>query len=135
MTYLVDVNVLSEPTKSAPNAKVVDWLVAHEEDFVIDPIILGELCMGILALPSGRKRTRLERWFADVVEATDCVPWDAAVSRRWATLVVALQRKGETLPVLDGMIAATALTHGLIVATRNVRNFKKAGAKVVDPFA
>ena len=135
MTYLVDVNVLSEPTKPAPNAKVVDWLVAHEEDFVIDPIILGELCMGILALPSGRKRTQLERWFADVVEATDCVPWDAVVSRRWATLVVALQRKGETLPVLDGMIAATALTHGLIVATRNVRDFKKAGAKVVDPFA
>ena len=134
MTYLVDVNVLSEPTKSAPNAKVVDWLVAHEEDFVIDPIILGELCMGILALPPGRKRTQLEQWFADVVEATDCVPWDAAVSRRWATLVAALQRKGETLPVLDGMIAATALTHGLIVATRNVRDFKKAGAKVVDPF-
>ena len=134
MTYLVDVNVLSEPTKSAPNAKVVDWLVAHEEDFVIDPIILGELCMGILALPAGRKRTQLEQWFTDVVEATDCIPWDAAVSRRWATLVVALQRKGETLPVLDGMIAATALTHGLTVATRNVRDFKKAGAKVVDPF-
>jgi len=46
-----------------------------------------------------------------------------------------LKQKGETMPLLDGMIAATALQHDLTIATRNTRDFKKAGLKVVDPFA
>jgi predicted nucleic acid-binding protein len=135
MTYLVDANVLSEPTRLAPNPRVIEWLSAHEEDFVVDSIILGELCIGILALPLGRKRMQLERWFAELVKTIDCLPWDAAVGQRWARLVVELKRKGQPLPVLDGMIAATALAHGLTVATRNAKDFKKAGVKVVDPFA
>ena len=135
MTYLVDVNVLSEPTKPAPDAKVVSWLTANESDIVVDSIILGELRIGILTLAPGRKRTQLERWFANVVDTIDCLPWDASVSRRWAELVVASRRKGRLLPLLDGMIAATALTHGLTVATRNRRDFQQAGVKVFDPFA
>jgi predicted nucleic acid-binding protein len=64
----------------------------------------------------------------------ECLPWDAAVSRRWANLVVELKKKGHRLPVLDSMIAATALEHKLTMATRNVRHFKTAGLKVIDPF-
>src|SRR5437879_2642947 len=117
MIYLVDANVLSEPTKRLPEARVVAWLDAHEADLAVDAVTLGEIGIGILALPRGRKRTRLERWFEDVVQTIDCLPWDAAVSRRWAQLVVDLRRQGHTLPVLDSMIAATALAHGLTVAT------------------
>ena len=135
MTYLVDVNVVSEPTKPAPDVKVVSWLTANESDIVVDAIILGELRLGILTLPPGRKRTKLERWFAEVVATIDCLPWDAAVSGRWAELVVESRRKGRLLPLLDGMIAATALTHDLTVATRNRRDFQQAGVKVFDPFA
>ena len=134
MTHLVDANVLSEPTKPVPNRKVVDWLNIHERELVVDSIVLGELCIGVLALPPGRKRTQLEQWFAAVVQAIDCIPWDAAISRRWARLVVDLRRKGSAMPLLDGMIAATALEHDLTVATRNVSDFRKAGVSVVDPF-
>ena len=52
MRYLVDANVLSEPTKSQPNAKVVDWLARNERDLAVDSIILGELCIGVLVPPS-----------------------------------------------------------------------------------
>jgi predicted nucleic acid-binding protein len=135
MRYLVDANVLSEPTKPSPNPKVAEWLRAHEADLVVDPVILGELSAGILALPAGAKRRRLEQWFADVVGVIECVPWDAAVGLRWARLVVALKRKGTPIPILDSMIAATAAEHGFVVGTRNARDFAAAGVQVVDPFA
>ena len=134
MMFLVDANVLSEPTKPAPNSKVVEWLSTNERNLVVDSIVLGELSVGILALSAGRKRTQLEQWFDAVAQTIDCLPWDATVSRRWARLVVELRRKGRTLPVLDSMIAATALHHDLTVATRNTRDFRKTGAKVIDPF-
>jgi hypothetical protein len=126
--------VLSEPTKPVPDARVIDWLNNHESDLVVDSIILGELCIGVQALPAGRKRRRLEQWFETLAEAIECLPWDVAVSRRWARLVVDLKRRGEPVPLLDGMIAATALTHGLTVATRNILDFRKTRVKVVDPF-
>jgi len=135
MTYLVDANVLSEPTKPVPNNKVIDWLTANEGNLVVDSIIVGELCVGILALPRGRKRTQLEQWFGDVVQTIDCLPWDATISRRWARLVVDLKQKGDKLPLLDSMIAATALQHDLSVATRNTRDFNKTGVQVLNPFA
>ena len=134
MIYLVDANVLSEPTKQAADSRVVAWLAANESNIVVDSIIIGELRIGILSLPSGRKRDRLEQWYETVVETIDCIAWDATISRRWAALVVELKRKGETVPLLDGMIAATALQHDLIVATRNTRDFQKTGVKTFNPF-
>jgi predicted nucleic acid-binding protein len=134
MTYLVDANVLSEPTKARPDAKVVASLSANEEELAVDSVILGEIAIGILMLPAGRKRARLERWFEELVERIDCLAWDAAISRRWAKLIADLRKKGHSLPVLDSMIAATALAQSLTVATRNVRDFQKTGVPVLDPF-
>jgi predicted nucleic acid-binding protein len=134
MIYLVDANVLSEPTRPAPSRKVIDWLGANEQDIVVGSLILGELYIGILALPRGRKRIQLEQWFDALVRTIDCLPWDATIARRWALLVVDLKRSGEPLPLLDGMIAATALRHDLTIATRNTRDFKRAGVKVLNPF-
>jgi predicted nucleic acid-binding protein len=134
MTYLVDANILSEPTKLRPNGKVVAWLSENERDFVVDSVILGEIAIGILVLPRGRKRAQLERWFELVADRIDCLAWDMAISRRWAQLVADLRKKGLTIPLLDSMIAATALAHDLTVATHNVRDFQLAGVPVVDPF-
>jgi len=134
MIYLVDANVLSEPTKRTADSRVVTWLNANESNLIVDSIIIGELRIGILALPRGRKRNRLEQWYEAVVETIECIPWDATISQRWAALVVELKRKGETVPLLDGMIAATALQHDLIVATRNTRDFQKTGVKTLNPF-
>jgi predicted nucleic acid-binding protein len=56
--YLVDANILSEPTKPTPEPRVIDWLRAHERDIAVDPIILGELRFGILLLPKGGRGQR-----------------------------------------------------------------------------
>ncbi len=133
--FLVDANVLSEATKPQPDRKVVDWLRANEATIVVDAIVLGELRAGVLTRPAGRKREQLERWFAVLVETVECVPWDARVGLRWAGLIADLRRRGRTLPLLDSMIAATALEHEFTVVTRNVRDFRRAGVKVLDPFA
>jgi toxin FitB len=134
VTYLVDANVLSEPTKQTPNLRVVAWLRTHEPDIAVDPIVLGELRFGIALLPKSRKRTALEAWFDQGVKRLECVPWDAETGLKWAELVARLRRNGQSMPIKDSLIAASALHHDLTIATRNVRDFRKTGARVVDPF-
>src|ERR1035437_8337850 len=84
--YLVDASVLSEPTKPTPDPRVVAWLRAHERDIAVYPVMLGELRLGLLILPKGRKRAALERWFDAGVGVLHCLPWDADTGLKWAEL-------------------------------------------------
>jgi len=133
--YLVDANVLCEPTRSAPNPRVVEWLRHNEREIVVDPVILGEIRFGILLLPRGKRRTQLERWFDEGIQRLQCLPWEAEAGLRWAELLARLRVSGHAMSIKDSLIAATALVHGLVVATRNRSDFEKAGVKLVDPFA
>jgi len=133
--YLVDANVLSEPTKPAPHLAVVEWLRANERELAVDPVILGEIRFGILLLPKGIRRKRLERWFDAGVGRLHCLPFEAEHGLRWAQLVASLRASGRAMPVKDSLIATTALMHDLAVVTRNGADFENAGVKVVNPFA
>ena len=135
MKYLVDANVLSEPTRSAPVSTVVEWLRRNQHEIAVDPIILGEVRFGILLLPRGRRRADLERWFDAGVHRLQCLSWEAETAMCWAQLLAALRAAGRTMPIKDSLIAATALVHGLTVVTRNRADFSHAGVGVIDPFA
>jgi hypothetical protein len=132
--YLVDATVLSEPTRPDPHPAAVAWLRRHERALAVDPVILGEIRYGILLLPRGKRRGRLEQWFDEGVRRLTCLPWEAKTGLRWAELLARLRARGRAMPIKDSLIAATALANRMTVATRNVTDFEKAGCPVVDPF-
>jgi toxin FitB len=132
--YLVDANVLSEPTRPDPRPAVISWLRRHERAMAVDAIILGEIRFGILLLPRGKRRARLESWFDEGVRRLHCLPWEAETGLRWAELLARLRASGRAMPIKDSLIAATALTNRLAIATRNVVDFANAGCDVVNPF-
>lgn len=134
MRYLVDANVLSEPTKPIPHVGVVAWLRKNEREIAVDPIILGEVRFGILLLPRGKRRAQLQRWFDSGVQRLVCLPWQSETGLRWAELLAALRASGRAMPIKDSLIAATALVHKVTVVTRNRTDFEKAGVAIVDPW-
>ena len=130
----MDANVLREAAKPDPNPAVLAWLKQNEREIGVDPFILGEIRFGILLLPVGKRRQNLDRWFREGVAKVHCVAWEAATGMRWAKLLADLRASGQAMPIKDSLIAATALVHGFILVTRNVRDFGKAGVKMFDPF-
>jgi hypothetical protein len=133
--YLVDANVLSEPTKPAPDLRAIEWLRRNEREIAVDPIILGDVRFSILLLGRGKRRSRLESWFDSGVQRIPCLPWEAETGMEWAKLLARLRTSGRAMPVKDSLIAATALVHDLTVVTRNRTDFEQAGVRIQDPLA
>ena len=123
MKYLADVNVLSEPTKSQAHSRVVRWLQENQAEIVVDPIVMGELWEGIVALPDGRRKQNLVEWFNQSPTGLVCLDWTLRTAVVWAELRDDVRKRGFTVQVKDTLIAATAKLHGLTVATRNVDDF------------
>lgn len=138
MSFLLDTNVVSEATRPQPNARVLDWIATQDsESLFISAITLGELRRGALLLTAGKKRTALLRWIEGGIQADFAgriLPVDALVMERWAQLEAATAKTGRRLPLMDSLIAATALAHDLTLVTRNITDFKAAGVPQLDPW-
>lgn len=133
--YLLDTMVVSEPTKARPDRRVEDWIQTKApEDVFVSVLSLGEVLFGIRRLPYGSRRTRLAVWYRDALDpfyAERALPVDRVVADVWAG--IRAQQKN-TIPSIDGLIAATALSHGLTVVTRNVRHFSALNVPVLNPW-
>ncbi len=131
--YLLDTNVVSELRKPKPHGAVLAWLQPiADSDLFLSAVTIGEIQAGIEITRDQDpvKAAEIGNWLDQVAGTFNVISMDAAVFRAWARL---MHRKPDHL-IEDAMIAATALVNGLIVVTRNVRDFEGFGVKVVDPF-
>lgn len=136
MSYLVDTNVLSELRRREPQPQVVTWVASRPATTLyLSVLTLGELRKGIEVLPEGARKRSLLDWLEVELPgffAGRVLPIDAPVADRWGHLVA---RAGRPLPAIDSLLAATALTHGLTLVTRNLRDFAYPELQAIDPWS
>ena len=131
--YLLDTNVVSELRRPKPHGAVVAWLKTLEDSqLYVSSVTLGEIQAGIELTreQDPTKASEIESWLHQLAGSFNILPMDADTFRAWARL---MHRKSDTL-YEDAMIAATAICHGLTVATRNVTDFQALGMVVHNPF-
>jgi toxin FitB len=131
--YLLDTNVVSETRKPRPHGAVVRWLGGLEGGRTfVSAVTLGELQGGIerTRRQNPLKAEEIERWVDMLAAVYEVLPMDSQCFREWARMM-----DGKPPDLLeDAMIAATARVHGLIVATRNERDFARLDARTFNPF-
>ena len=135
---LLDTNVVSEPLKASCDVSVLTWIDAQiVETLYLSTISLAELRFGIAALPTGKRqdmlRASLEQRILPLFVGR-ILPFDAAASEAYAMLRARARAEGKAISPADGYIAATAMAHGLIVATRDTGPFEAAGLTVINPW-
>ena len=131
--YLLDTNVISETRRPRPHGAVLAWLRAvPDRDLFVSAVTIGEIQAGIQITRERdtAKATEIEAWLEQIVQTHNILPMDVAAFRSWARL---MHRQPNDLNE-DAMIAATADVHGLIVVTRNTRDFERLGVRTLNPF-
>ncbi len=139
MSWLLDTCALSEYAKKTPAPNVIAWLDEQDEaSLFISVISLGEIEKGILKLSASetRRSQKLTAWLGKVEQrfAGRILPLDTAALHVWAQLAASAELARQALPVMDGLIMATAQCHGLTVVTRNVQDFERY-PQVLNPWA
>ena len=137
--FLVGTNVLSEFSKKGdPDPRVKSWLKSASPDSLyVSVLTLAEIRRGIELLPESKRRQQLQLWLeTDLIASfleSNILPVTKTIGDRWAVLSARAQGKGIQLAVMDGLMAATALEHGLALASRNVKDFAGLAVAVLNP--
>ena len=138
MSFLLDTNVVSEWVRPQPDRNVISWLAEVDEDRVfISVISFAEIRRGVEMLAAGRRRERLATWLAEELPVRfeeRILDIDRHVADTWGAVMARGQKIGLTLGSMDAFVAATAEAHGLILVTRNVKDFERLGISLLDPW-
>jgi predicted nucleic acid-binding protein len=136
--YLLDTNVISERVKPRPDEGVVRWLHEIDEDRTyLSVLTIGELRKGMERLVDSARRKRLRRWLAEDLQERfrlRLLPVDVPVADAWGRLLARCDAAGTPVGGVDGLIAAIAIVHRLIVVTRNVAHFRATGVDITSPW-
>lgn len=137
--FLLDTNVISELVKPQPEAKVISWIEETEESLLyLSVLTLGEIRRGVAALPQAQRRAKLEAWLDKDLRSRfrgRILDIDEEVADRWGLITAQARSKGTVLPVIDGLLAATALEHNLIFVTRDTGQIAVLGVAVFNPWS
>jgi hypothetical protein len=136
---LLDTNVVSEPLRHAPEARVIEWIDAQPlETLYLSAITVAELRTGVALLPAGKRRAglheNLEKRVLPLFTGR-VLSFDFACTQAYAELMTKARAAGLAIATADGYIAAIAATNGLIVATRDTSPFEAADVSVINPWA
>ena len=138
MNYLIDTCVIAELAKDNPNTNVLNYLNSlRDSEVLISVITIGELKNGISSLANGRKKKKLEQWLHnEMLIRFDgrVISLDTATMLKWGELVSRLSLKGQTMPIMDSLIAAQCNNYGLKLITRNIRDFQNSGITTINPW-
>lgn len=137
MNYLLDTNVVSEAKRPKPDEQVLRWLGDQPLTATyLSVITLGELEEGIAALGETRRAGALRAWLEGLNEsfAGRTLEVDRAVATTWGRIQAEAKRQGRTPPAIDALIAATAITHGLTLVTRNIEDVAALPVKTLNPW-
>lgn len=138
MRVLLDTCVLSEVRRPKGHAAVRKAVEALEsEDLFVSSLSVGEITKGIAVLKDSKRKRDLQAWLQGMERqyADRILPIDLETSHIWGELTAAGQKAGKIIPAVDGLIAATALRHGLHVMTRNTEHFESSGVLLLNPWA
>ena len=138
MNYLLDTCVLSEYKKPEPAAEVLAWLDAQaDESLYISVLTIGELDNGIFKMRPSKRKTNLAVFVETLISRFDrrILDLDTAVLRSWGAMIGSLESKGRPMPMIDSLMAATAIEHELIIVTRNEADFSATGVTIKNPWA
>ena len=136
--FLLDTNVISELRNKNPEPRVLEWMEATDEGLLyLSVLTLGEIRKGAALLLQDKRRTQLETWLEVDLQARFAgriVPIDWAIADRWGLIAAEARRNGITVPVIDGLLAATALHRNLTIVSRNVKDFVTSQVPVLNPW-
>jgi toxin FitB len=135
VSFLLDTNVVSEIRKREPHSSVSRWFSSvPERELFVSVLVIGEIRQGVdrLARRDPAQAEVFERWLAQLVAVYDdrIVPITTDVADAWGRLNVP-----DPVPVVDGLLAATALVRGWTLVTRNANDVASTGVRLFDPFA
>ncbi|MFZ5483355.1 MAG: type II toxin-antitoxin system VapC family toxin [Pseudomonadota bacterium] len=135
MSYLLDTNVISELVRPQPASQVLAWFrEVPDRALYLSVLSLGEIRKGIERMPTGGRRELVRLWLEQSLPdwfEDRLLPVTALVAERWGRLLAESPR---SLPAVDSLLAATAMTHDLRLVTRNVADFDVAGLEVINPW-
>jgi predicted nucleic acid-binding protein len=136
--FLLDTNVLSEYTKPKPELKVHAWLNSRSNDLLyISVLTLGEIQRGIAKLPLSARRTGLQDWLDGDLRSRfqgHILVVDNAIANQWGKIMGRADVSGKPLPIVDSLLAATALHHGLTLVTRDTGDLAATGVQLLNPW-
>jgi Predicted nucleic acid-binding protein, contains PIN domain len=137
VSFLLDTCALAELVRPRPHPGVLAWFEAQDaESLYLSSLTVGEIEKGVALLPAGRRQAALRTWLGTLSStySSRVLPVDAAVAAAWGRMCAAAEQGGRRLAVVDGLIAATAIHHGLTVVTRNTKDFAPTGTSLLDPW-